>query len=170
MGSNPSKIKISDSTINSDITRYDEYQTTVKPKQYEFVCTTCARENKHANASNLCTICKDYLCFKCLQVHCIYRSGHVEDMVGLDEMRKLGVQGPTVMPKEKCVTHGGEVWTMFCPKDGVAGCKWCMQQDHRYACNLQFEFVISVSHSNACLSLFIGLLVRWLIIFTFVLG
>ena len=141
MGSNPSKIQTPDSiNTTTSITGSDEYSATVKPEQHEFlfVCTTCARGNKHVNASNLCTICKDYLCFYCLQWHGKYRSDHVDDMVGLDEMRKLGTQGPPVMPTEKCVAHDGEVWNMFCPKDEVAGCKRCMEQDHRYTCYCSF--------------------------------
>lgn len=127
MGSTPSK------GLRENLgTGSDEYRTTIKHKQYEFVCTTCARNGKDADASNLCKACRDILCFKCLQWHFKYRADHVDDMVGLEGMRKLGPQGPPVLPMEKCLEHDGKLWNMFCQKDGVAGCQRCMEQDHRY--------------------------------------
>ena len=112
----------------------NEYKTSKKHKQYKFVCTTCARNGKTVDASNLCKACRDFLCFKCLQWHFKYRVDHVDDMVGLYEMQKLGPQAPPMMPTEKCLAHDGQPWNMFCHKDGVAGCKQCMTQYHRYVC------------------------------------
>ena len=142
MGSNPSSIQPPGSREYTGAGS-DEYRTTVKPKQYEFVCTTCARNGKHAEASTLCKTCRDFLCFKCLQWHFKYRADHVDDMVGLDEMRKLGVQGPILMATEKCLAHDGEPWNLFCQKDGVAGCKQCMAQDHRYVCSYLYTCILS---------------------------
>lgn len=135
MGASTSKIEQPGSGEHPDIGS-DVYRTALKQKQYEFVCTTCARSGKHADASNLCNAaCRDFLCFKCLQWHFKFRADHIDDMVGQYEMQKLGPQGPPVMPTEKCNAHDGEPWNMFCQKDGVAGCKQFMAQDHRYVCS-----------------------------------
>ena len=113
----------------------DEYRTSVKHKQHkqnEFMCTTCARNSKHVSASIYCKSCQDHLCFRCIQSwHSKYRSNHVDDLIGQDEMRQLGVQGSPVMPTEKCWDHDNKVWNMFCQKDGIAGCQSCMHESHR---------------------------------------
>ena len=127
MGSTPS------TSIRESLDRgSDEYKTSIKHKQYEFVCTTCARNGEHTEASTLCKACRDLLCFKCLQWHFKFRADHVDDMVGLNEMRKLGPQVPPLMPTENCSVHDGEPWNMFCLNDSIAGCQRCMIQDHRY--------------------------------------
>ena len=130
MGSNPSKQQRTDSE-NNTASGSDEYRTSVKHKQYEFVCTTCARNYKHVGASIYCKSCQDHLCFRCLQWHGKYRDNHFDDLIDKEETRKLGVQGSPVMPTEKCLDHDDKLWSMFCQKDGIAGCPQCMDENHR---------------------------------------
>ena len=143
MGARSSKIRKQQDFGKNPGSRSDAYRTTLKQKQYEFVCTTCARNGKTAEASTLCNACRDFLCFKCLKWHFKYKGDHVDDLVGLDGMRKLGVQGPPLMPREKCLAHDGKPWNLFCEKDGVAGCKQCMTQDHRYVCSYLYTCILS---------------------------
>ena len=110
-----------------------EYRITVKPKQFEYRCTMCARDGIEVDARTLCKACRDCLCLKCLQWHSQHRFDHVEAGVGVDSMRKMRFLGPAVMPSKKCLVHAGEMCTMFCLKDSVAGCKRCMEEEHKYA-------------------------------------
>ena len=91
MGSSPSEFQPPGSGEIPG-TGSDEYSTTIKQKQYEFMCTTCAWDGKHAEASTLCKACRDFLCFKCLQWHFKFRADHIDDMVGQYEMQKMDIR------------------------------------------------------------------------------
>ncbi|KAL4225952.1 hypothetical protein ACF0H5_013940 [Mactra antiquata] len=100
---------------------------------YDFVCTSCDRENKTREAVKYCIECRGYCCQTCTYLHNKFLSLMNHNFIDASRGGLIGSQ-PTRLPEfptERCSTHGGKVMDLYCKCHDSVGCVTCMATDHK---------------------------------------
>ncbi|KAL4224342.1 hypothetical protein ACF0H5_017797 [Mactra antiquata] len=106
---------------------------------FDFICTSCDRENKTLEAVRYCEVCSGYCCQLCTDIHETFPSLRSHNLLGVRQRNQAGKQQPRLLefPTERCGTHQGKVLKMYCGKHDVVGCHICFSKDHSSCPNSQ---------------------------------
>ncbi|KAL4224415.1 hypothetical protein ACF0H5_017867 [Mactra antiquata] len=100
---------------------------------FDFICTSCDRENKTLEAVRYCVECSGYCCQLCTDMHKKFPALSNHNLLDVSQGKQAGNQQPRLpeFPTERCGTHHGKVLDMYCKKHNVVGCSTCISKDHR---------------------------------------
>ena len=102
---------------------------------FDFSCNPCANRNDTTvQAAFYCSVCDDFCCEPCLQVHNSFKANRSHLVHGRDKMENWGQQAQTFtsqLPTEECSDHPGEWLKMICLNHTTLCCSACVVLNHR---------------------------------------
>ncbi|KAL4237853.1 hypothetical protein ACF0H5_002565 [Mactra antiquata] len=97
----------------------------------EVFCDPCKNKPQWIAVMGYCIVCKEYLCYNCLEVHRNQRITKGHHILDKDEMPKGHASSSNQVPcAEICEEHTPELVRYYCVDHAVTGCGDCMTLSH----------------------------------------
>ncbi|XP_052811585.1 E3 ubiquitin-protein ligase arc-1-like isoform X2 [Mya arenaria] len=107
-------------------------------------CHPCSNDGETVPAEAYCTICKEFMCSTCTNVHKKQNISKFHSLLDKSSMPKA-IKGQSDVPHstEPCDVHPEEFIKYFCPAHQTLNCGHCLVKDHR-TCHVDIISEISI--------------------------
>ncbi|KAL4230372.1 hypothetical protein ACF0H5_010755 [Mactra antiquata] len=132
----------------------DQTQDKMSEVAFDFICTSCDRENKTFEAVKYCMECAGYCCQSCTDMHIRFPALKVHNFLDVSQGSQSGKQQARVpeFPTERCNIHIGKVVDLYCKRHDSVGCVTCMATDHKSCAGRQIYSIPDMLHTLCNLS------------------
>ncbi|KAL4234450.1 Transcription intermediary factor 1-alpha [Mactra antiquata] len=112
------------------------FQAKMSEESFDFICTTCDRNNKIVEAVRYCIECSGYCCQACTDTHKLFPALMNHNLLDASHGSKVGQAGNQQsslpeFPTERCSLHKGKVLELYCKEHDDAVCSTCISTSHK---------------------------------------
>lgn len=100
---------------------------------FDFVCTSCSKDDLIKEAVRYCVECQGYCCQSCTDIHRKFPTLEGHNLLDTTNLTIPGIKStlPDV-PTERCSIHPTKLLDMYCGNCEVVACTVCAVIKHKY--------------------------------------
>ncbi|KAL4233982.1 hypothetical protein ACF0H5_005637 [Mactra antiquata] len=109
------------------------FQAKMSDESFDFICTTCDKNNKIVEAVRYCIECSGYCCQACTDTHKLFPTLTNHNLLDVNQGSQAGSQQSNLpeFPTERCSLHKGEVLKLYCHEHDDVFCCTCIATSHK---------------------------------------